>query len=656
MCGIVGWVGAGSSLPNGRQESIAAMTGALEHRGPDDEGVWIDDAADVALGHRRLSILDLSPLGHQPMASAGGRYVVVYNGEIYNFLSLAEELESKGARFRGHSDTEVLLEAVSQWGIREAIPRLNGMFALAVWDKSERTLHLARDRAGEKPLYYWQGAGGVVFASELKALHRHPGFTARTDPDALSLFLRYGYVPAPFTIFAGVRKLPPATLLTIRADGILESGPEEYWSLRSAVERGMAEPLDGSEGEAIVRFEELMLDAVRIRMRADVPLGAFLSGGIDSSLIVAMMQAQSDRPIQSFTIGFSDPRYDESDQAAAVASHLGTRHEMLVATPQDALDMIPRLPEIYDEPFADASQIPTCLVAALTRQHVTVSLSGDAGDELLGGYRRYRRGHRLWRALRPLPAGLRHGVASFLARPSVHNSPPIRAVEGPLRRFTGKRSLGERLVQATHWLAADSPSALHHTLMSHWFDPGRAVIGGAEPLIPATDPARLPDFDGDVVSTMMYLDMLGWLPDDILVKVDRAAMAVALETRIPLLDHRLIELAWRLPEQLKAHPGSGKRVLREILYRYVPRELVDRPKRGFGIPIASWLRGPLRDWAEELLDERRLREHGLLRPEPIRARWEEHVKDRTTWDYELWNVLMFQAWYERWGSEAAAAV
>jgi asparagine synthase (glutamine-hydrolysing) len=659
MCGIAGYFRPTGIAAQPAPTILESMTAALRHRGPDDAGAWIDAEAGIALGHRRLSILDLSPLGHQPMHSACGRYVIVFNGEIYNFRALRADLEASGHRFRGGSDTEVLLGAVREWGVRRAVERFNGMFAFALWDRQERTLHLVRDRAGEKPLYYARPGDTLLFASELKALRMHPAFRAEIDRDALALFLRHGYVPTPYTIYQGVFKLPPATILSLPADraGGRDAEPVEYWSARMAAEQGVRNPFSGTEREAVDRLNELLLDAVRLRMEADVPLGAFLSGGIDSSLVVALMQAQTNRPVRTFTIGFAEARYNEAQHAAAIAKHLrtehtelyvtsvvarelGTEHTELVVTPLETLAVVPRLPVIYDEPFADPSQIPTFLVSELTRRHVTVSLSGDGGDELFAGYQRYRRGPALWAGIHRLPLAVRGKMAAVLA--AWHRAGWFP--ESAFRRWTGKRTLRDRAGQAADILRTDSPAALCHYLMSYWKDPLSVVVGAHAAPTPLTTPSRWVTFDA--MRQMMYLDLITYLPDDILVKLDRASMAVSLESRIPLLDHRVIEFAWQLPSPLKMRRGRGKWILRELLARYLPKVLTDRPKKGFDVPLADWIRGPLRDWAEALLDEGRLRREGMLRPEPIRQKWLQHLRGSANWNLDLWTVLMFQGWQE----------
>jgi asparagine synthase (glutamine-hydrolysing) len=632
------------------------MTRAIAHRGPDDAGAWLDADAGVALGHRRLSILELSPLGHQPMHSADGRYVIVFNGEIYNHHALREQLRARGHAFRGQSDTEVLLAAVVEWGLHDALERLNGMFAFALWDRRERRLHMARDRAGEKPLYYgWMG-GVLLFGSELKALRAHPAFRGEVDRGALALFLRHNYVPTPWSIYHGVRKLPPATYVTFTADAEGEQPePRAYWSLREVVERGAAEPFGGTPDEAVQELHTLLYDAVRLRMEADVPLGAFLSGGIDSTTVVALMQAQSRTPVRTFTIGFEEAGYNEAVHARAVAAHLGTDHTELYVTPAEAMAVIPRLPVLYDEPFSDSSQVPTFLVAQLARKHVTVALSGDAGDELFAGYDRYRITTDTWRKISRVPAPARRGAAAAITRLSPNGwNRLLGPLYGRLPSRLRQRTAGVRIYQIAELLRFDEPVQVYQRMVSHWRECGDVVIGASEPRTPLSNRrewADVPDF----LAQMMYLDARMYLPDDILVKVDRASMGVALESRVPLLDPRVIEFAWQLPATVKVRNGEGKWPLRQVLHQYVPRDLMDRPKMGFGVPIDSWLRGPLRDWAESLLDERRLREEGFFRPEPIRQRWAEHLSGEYDRHYDLWDVLMFQAWLDENDSASAGA-
>ncbi len=644
MCGIAGVIQQGLTSSDWRK-LLEAMTRVLVHRGPDDGGFWVDKEAGIGLGHRRLSIIDLSPTGKQPMLSVCGRYVVSFNGEIYNFLELRQELEQLRYAFRGHSDTEVLLAAVSQWGLEKALGRFNGMFAFAIWDRQEQTLSLVRDRLGEKPLYYGQAGHALAFASELKAMKTLPGFKAEIDRDALALLLRYGYIPAPHCIYAGVRKLPPGTLLTVRA-GEGWSGPVPYWSLEGTVTQGMADPFHGSEGDAIAHLDGLLKDAVKLRLVADVPLGAFLSGGIDSSTIVAMMQAQSSRPVKTFSIGFREGAYDEAAFARRVARHLGTDHTELYVTPAQAQAVIPRLPTLYDEPFADSSQIPTFLVSELARRQVTVILSGDGGDEVFGGYNRYFLGHRIWNGIKWMPTSVRKAGGSILSALSPQTWNLLFRGAGPVlpNRITVQHP-GDKLQKLADALTMEDPRTLYWGLISLWKNIGEVVPGSREPLTIFNEP-RLPVGSMNFLEQMMFMDTLMYLPDDILAKVDRASMGVSLEARVPILDHRIVEFGWQIPVSMKIRYGQGKWILRKVLDRYVPIRLIDRPKMGFGVPIDSWLRGPLRDWSETLLDERRLRTGGFLNPRPIRQKWSEHLSGRRNWQYLLWCILMFQAWLE----------
>jgi asparagine synthase (glutamine-hydrolysing) len=639
MCGIAGFWG---SAP---EAAIAErMAARLESRGPDDSGVWTDGPAGLALAHRRLAILDLSPAGHQPMHSPCGRYVLVYNGEIYNHRDLRAELEREGGGFdwRGHSDTETLLAALRHWGVQGALERLNGMFAFALWDTAERTLFLARDRMGEKPLYYGRSGDTFLFGSELKALTAHPDWRGEIDRNALALYMRHNYVPAPWSIYQGISKLPPAHFVVIRDNGRHLGEPMCYWDLAEVAEQGIAAPA-GSAEALTEKLDELLRDAIGRRMVADVPLGAFLSGGYDSTTVVALMQAQSARPIKTFTIGFHEQGYNEAHHARAVAELLGTDHTELYVTPDEALAVIPRLPFIYDEPFSDSSQIPTFLVSQLARKHVTVSLSGDGGDELFYGYGRYALGDRAWSKLRLLPQPVRILLAAILRRAPGH---ALEAMQRQLPRRFQVPNLADRLPKLSNVLVYQSGQAFYQGLVSHSKQPEDLVLGAKEPDTILGRPDLLPSLPG-FREQMMYLDMMTYLPDDILTKVDRASMAVSLESRVPLLDHRLVEFAWRVPTKYKYRNGQGKWLLRQVLYRYVPRELMERPKMGFGVPIEHWLRGPLRAWAEELLDERRLREEGFFDPVPIRRMWEEHLSGKRRWHYYLWDVLIFQAWLEQ---------
>jgi len=647
MCGIVGLLQAGP-LSRETHPVLRAMTDTLRHRGPNEGDVWLDENAGIALGHRRLSIIDLSPTGHQPMLSADGRYVIVFNGEIYNFEDLRCELSALGHAFRGHSDTEVLLAAVSQWGVEKAVTRFNGMFAFALWDRQARTLSLGRDRLGEKPLYYgWFGAT-FLCASELKALRAYTGFKPDIDRNALTLLLQFGYIPSPYCIFRGVQKLPAGTLLTIKATDVgCERRPIPYWSLQDVVAQGRIDPFIGTESDAIAHLDELLRGAVKLRMAADVPLGAFLSGGIDSSTVVALMQAQSDRPVKTFSIGFHEIGYDEAHHAGRVAQHLGTDHTELYATSAAAQAIIPRLPMLYDEPFADSSQIPTVLVSELARRQVTVSLSGDGGDEIFGGYGRYFLSQRVWNGIGWMPKPVRVGVSQALkAFPSYGWDRLFRLAAPILPDKFNVTNPGDKLRRLADVLMVNDRRALYRGFVSLWGNPAEILGWTAEPVTVFSDAYQLPALK--VFSQqMMFMDTIAYLPDDIMVKVDRASMGVSLEARVPFLDHRVVEFAWRLPVSMRIRNGQGKWILRKVLDQYVPQALIDRPKMGFGVPIDIWLRGSLREWGESLLDERRLRTEGIFDPRPIREKWLEHLSGRRNWQHQLWCILMFQAWQEQ---------
>jgi len=636
MCGITGFWNCKKSST--RAESMSIVTGmrdSIRHRGPDDSGEWVDSDSGVALGFRRLAILDLSPTGHQPMLSANERYVIVFNGEIYNYAELKTELDSAGYAFRGTSDTEVMLAGILEWGLEEAVTRFNGMFAIALWDRHEKRLHLIRDRIGVKPLYYGWCGTILLFGSELKSLTAHPEFKPKVDRQSLTLYLRYGYVPAPHSIYQGVKKLEPGTILTFDEGGNQAEGNRiRYWSAREAVERGLQNPFQGDDREAVSELDELLKASVRDRMIADVPLGAFLSGGIDSSTIVALMQAQSARPVKTFTIGFQEAGYNEAEYAKEVSAHLKTDHTELYVSPRDAMDVIPQLPAMFDEPLGDSSQIPTYLVSKLARQSVTVSLSGDGGDELFGGYSRYFNSLKVWGLVGRIPSPLRR-TAGFMFD---------KASQMDWQKITAHGRMATRFFHLAKITKVQSADDLYWNFSSNWEQPGQVVIGGHEPppFHMATENSQLlPEF----AHRMMYLDFQTYLPDDILVKLDRASMATSLEGRVPFLDdYRVVEFVWRLPLHMKIRSGKGKWILRQVLRRYVPEKMIDRPKMGFGVPIDSWLRGPLRDWAENLLDENRLRREGYLNPQPIRRRWVEHVQKQKDWQYPLWYVLMFQDW------------
>lgn len=624
MCGVAGLLDLARTHDNSAlQRIVHDMAATLHHRGPDDTGTWVDQACGVALGHKRLSIVDLSPLGHQPMQSASGRYCISYNGEIYNHGALRRDLEQLGHAFRGRSDTEVLAEGIDRWGIVEMLRRSNGMFALAVWDSHQQRLTLARDRIGIKPLYYGWSGDAFIFGSELKALRAFPEFKNEIDRSAIAMLLQHCYIPAPYSIYRGVRKLPPGTTLEVSDNTVPGASiPVPFWEMAEVAKQGCSHPFQGSSEDAADELERLLQDSVRLRMEADVPLGAFLSGGIDSSLVVALMQSQSSRPVRTFSIGFHEETYNEAHYAKAVAAHLGTEHTEYYVTAQEALDVIPRLPELYDEPFADSSQIPTFLVSKITKQHVTVSLSGDGGDELFGGYNRYAHTERIWKKVALWPRGLR-SLAVALLQACV----PGRAADT------------RRLLQTPH------AQALYAWLNTHWKEPEQVVLDSH---LPATLFGQYDRWDirPVFVEQMMHLDSVTYLPDDILTKVDRASMAVGLEARVPLLDYRVVEFAWSLPLDMKVHRGQAKYPLRQILRRHVPERLFKRPKVGFGVPINEWLRGPLRNWAGDLLAEERLKREGFFDVARIRQRWYDHLQGTSDWHYWLWDVLMFQAWLE----------
>lgn len=643
MCGVLGFL-SGSS--RGWDVSVLEdMAVAIKHRGPDGAGFWLDADAGIGMGHRRLSIVDLSSAGHQPMISPSGRYVISFNGEIYNHPTLRVELHNESVNWRGHSDTETLLAGFDAWGIENTIKNSIGMFALAVWDIFLNELTLVRDRLGEKPLYYgWQG-DVFLFGSELNSLKKHPAFFSQVDRNSLGMLLQHSVIPAPYSIYKNIYKLLPGTLLKVSLTQ-RNNSPLSYWSVNNVVKNGLNNPFTGSLNEAVNELDILLSDAVAKQMMADVPLGAFLSGGIDSSIIVALMQSQSKFPVRTFTIGFCDQKYNEAKNALAVARHLGTEHTEIYITAEQALDTINSISNIYSEPFADSSQVPTFLVSQLARQHVSVSLSGDGGDELFGGYSRYFFANKLNKQMACTPVFLRQIIASLIKMVSPDNWNSLSSsIMGLFPVSHVSENIGDKLHKGANIMAARSEMELYRLLTRHWSNPNMVVLGGTviKPLILGLDQQPTTDH---FIHQMMALDLVTYLPDDILTKVDRAAMSVSLETRVPMLDHRVVEFAWRLPLQYKIHNGVGKWPLRQVLYKYVPKELVDRPKMGFAIPIANWLRGPLRDWAENLLDESRLREEGYFNPILIRQKWTEHLLGTRNWQHLLWSVLMFQVWLE----------
>lgn len=643
MCGIAGFLGSGLTSTN--VDWARDMAHAIAYRGPDDAGVWADKDAGIVLAHRRLAILDLSSAGHQPMLSDCKRYVIVFNGEIYNHLVLRKELEKFQPIWKGHSDTETLLMAIAVWGLDVALEKCVGMFAFALWDRENHVLTLARDRLGEKPLYYGMQNGVLLFGSELKALRAHPAFLGEIDRDVLALYLRYNYIPAPHSIYKGIHKLTPGAY--VKFNKSFDAKMTIYWSANQVAVSGQKDQFLGDEKEAKQELAYLLNRSIGGQMMADVPLGAFLSGGVDSSTIVALMQTQSSRPIKTFTIGFSEEAYNEAEYAQAVAKHLGTEHTELYVSADQAMSVIPMLPGIYDEPFADSSQIPTWLISKLAREQVTVCLSGDGGDELFGGYNRYFLGQAIWRKLDLLPITLREVFAKGLTgiSPEQWNSlmSNLQYLLPGRLRFGNP---GDKLHKLAGVLRCDNPESLYRGLISLWDEPGKIVLTSHEPTTLLTDRNQWPELD-DFVQWMMALDIQTYMPDDILVKVDRAAMSLSLETRVPFLDHRLVEFAWRLPLSMKIQNGQGKHVLRQVLYDYVPSTLIERPKMGFGVPLDSWLRGPLRDWAESLLNENRLIQEGFFEPIPIRKKWQEHLSGKRNWQYHLWSVLMFQSWLEQ---------
>jgi asparagine synthase (glutamine-hydrolysing) len=643
MCGFAGFLHR-NGLAHSASEIACAMSAAIRHRGPDDQGIWIDPAAGIALAHCRLSIVDLSPAGHQPMLSQSGRYVIVFNGEIYNYTEVRSDLEKAiGPKaWRGHSDTEVLIEAISHWGVEGALKRCAGMFAFALWDCRDRTLTLARDRLGEKPLYYGTCGQTFLFGSDLAALAVHPEWRGDIDRDALSAMMQFNNVPAPLSIYRGIRKLMPGSY-RVFSPGDADGREHIYWNASAIAQAGLENPFRENEDAAIGEVEKLIRQSLAGQMVADVPLGAFLSGGVDSSTIVALMQDMSSRPVKTFSIGFKEDSHNEAGHARAVACHLGTDHHEAVVTAREAQAVIPKLPTIYSEPFADSSQIPTFLVAELARRHVSVSLSGDAGDELFSGYRRHGLAYTLLPKLTQTPRALRAGLARMITNVRPQTWDRLASIPNRLLgRASQVRQAGDKLHKTARILALDDADEVYRALVSHWPEPSEIVPGAKSQ---AALPALTSSLDhASPLRRMMFRDMTGYLADDILVKVDRASMAVSLESRIPFLDHRLVEFSWRLPMSVLWHKGQSKGPLRRILYRHVPRELIERPKTGFAIPLAEWLRGDLRPWAEDLLSEGALKRHGDFDPRPVRALWSSFLLGSENSQDQIWNVLMFQAW------------
>ncbi|MBU3654992.1 MAG: asparagine synthase (glutamine-hydrolyzing) [Alphaproteobacteria bacterium] len=651
MCGIAGFL---SNYTHGDPlRLVAAMASAIRHRGPDDSGAWADEEAGIAMAHRRLSILDLSPAAKQPMLLTCGKYLIVFNGEIYNHLKLRKQLEAGGLlntqptkmvySWRSHSDTETLLAAIQTWGLEETLKKCVGMFALAVWNKESRSLSLARDRFGEKPLYYgWQG-DSFLFGSEIKALRLHPSFQGEIDRQALALYLQHNHIPAPYSIYQGIYKLLPGTWLTLKY-GEREPKIHRYWSVQEAYEKGQRNLFQGSDIEASNALESLLRQSIQEEMVADVPLGSFLSGGIDSSTVVALMQAQSTRPVKTFTIGFYEKSYNEAEHAHRIAQHLGTDHTELYVTADQAIDVVPRLSELYDEPFADSSQIPTFLVAQLARQHVTVSLSGDGGDELFGGYNHYRLVPDLWQRIGWLPWSLRAALAGILKTiPTNRWNRLFAALSLILPKNWHDQNPGEKLYKLAEVLKLNDPEAIYRNLIACWQNPIDLMRNASDLTVTDNNLPYQPSIQ-DSASLMMYLDQIGSLSDGILTKVDRAAMGVSLETRTPFLDYRVAEFSWSLPLSMKIRHGQGKWLMRQVLNRYVPESLINRPKMGFGMPLDQWLRKPLREWAESLLSPSLIDQQGYFHSNPIQQKWQEHLNGQRNWQRPLWNILMFQAW------------
>ncbi len=650
MCGIAGLIDFSKSTSSEQLCQMAKSMGyAQRSRGPDGAGQWADPESGIGLDHRRLAIIDLTEEGIQPMISSSGRFVIVFNGEIYNYRILREQLEKADSfqGWRGHSDTEVMLEAIEQWGLEKGLKSFSGMFAIALWDREKRKLFLARDRMGEKPLYYSKQGNTFLFGSELKALMTYDGFNKKVNRNSLSSYLRYHYVPAPHTIFENVHVLMPGTWISVSHDGAI-SKAKEYWSLLDCAREAENKIFTAPDADIIDTLEDLLLNVIEREMIADVPLGAFLSGGIDSSLIVSLMQQCALSPVKTFTIGFDDKAYNEAKDAKLVAQHIGTEHTELYVSPKDALDIIPSIAKIWDQPFSDASQIPTLLVSRMTREHVTVALSGDGGDELFAGYNRHFRGCSLWKKLEHIPVSLRSIMAEAILQVSPERLNELFAMLEPIIPEKLRMRLpGQKLHKLANVMDAESASDYYTALTSNWLTPETTVMSGREIVSPFQNHSMQPSTK-NLTAWMQFMDAATYLPDDILTKVDRAAMAVSLETRAPFLDHEIVEFSQRLPMHLRMQNGQSKYALRKILYKYIPKNLIERPKMGFGIPIDNWLRGPLRSWAENLLSPERLADDGYFNGRTVRKAWQEHLSGEKDNHYRIWNILVFQSWMDEW--------
>ena len=650
MCGIAGYLGGDFTNTSLNKSILISMADQLKMRGPDSSGIWLDASSEIGFAHRRLAIVDLSTAGHQPMDSQSGRYSITYNGEIYNSVQIRNELTKAGLepKWRGHSDTETILAGFDAFGIESTIKRVKGMFAIAIWDREHQELSLVRDRVGEKPLYYgWQGLGSkrtFLFGSELKALKRHPSFVNNIDRSALALYMRYCYVPTPYSIYEGIKKLEPGIILTVSLKQNAYRS-KKYWDALDVVTAGAKNPFNESKNEITNNLDDILKKTISQQMMADVPLGAFLSGGIDSSVVTALMQTQSSSPVKTFTIGFEETGFNEAEFAKSVAEHLKTDHTELYVSSENAFNVIPNLPKLYCEPFSDSSQIPTFLVCSLAKEAVTVSLSGDGGDELFCGYNRYIFADKLWKALGLIPGRGRKLIGSAIENVSSRTwNKAFSIIDWMTPRKINGISWGDKLKKGAGVIGSENLNELYMQLVSNWQDPSSVVIGSSEyPGRFSTDNFLLSELDD--ITKMMAVDMLSYLPDDILVKVDRAAMGVSLETRVPFLDQDIFEFASKIPLDMKLKNGVGKSILRDLLYRYVPKDLIERPKMGFGVPVGVWLKGPLRDWAEILLDESKLQQQGFFRVDIIRTMWSEHIAGTRNWQSQLWAVLMFQAWF-----------